>query len=86
MHFRIEALKAGVSLVHLLRFLLADVAFHVTPLSDTSHYEVALSFLPPKDMCDLSVLDVMYYCIEALRAGDSLAHLLMFLLVDVATK
>jgi len=57
MNSRIEALKAGETLVHQIKFLLADVANQETPDIDTSRYELDFPILPPKGECDLSVLD-----------------------------
>jgi len=57
MNSRIEALKAGETLIHQIKFLLADVANQETPDIDTSRYALDFPVLPPKGECDLSVLD-----------------------------
>jgi len=57
MNSRIETLKAGETLIHQIKFLLADVANQETPDIDTSRYELDFPILPPKGECDLSVLD-----------------------------
>jgi len=56
MNSRIEALKAGETLVHQIKFLLADVANQETPDIATRRYELDFPILPPKGLCDLSVL------------------------------
>jgi len=57
MDSRIEALKAGETLIHQIKFLLADVANQETPDIDTSRYALDFPTLPPKGQCDLTVLD-----------------------------
>jgi len=57
MNARIENFKAGETLIHQIKFLLADVAEQETPAIATSRYELDFPVLPPKGLCDLSVLD-----------------------------
>jgi len=56
MNQRIEAFRAGETLVHQIKFLLADTATQETPPIVTSRYELNFPTLPPKGECDLSVL------------------------------
>jgi len=49
--------KAGETIIHQIKFLLAEVAVQETPPIDTSRYEIDIPTLPPKGVCDLSVLD-----------------------------
>jgi len=58
---RIENYKAGETLVHQIKFLLAEVAVQETPAIDTSRYEILFPTLPPKGKCDLSVLDSSFW-------------------------
>ena len=60
MLFRIEALKVGGSLVHLLMFLLADAAYYEAPVMNTSRYEIAFPNLPPEEEHDLCALNVIF--------------------------
>merc|ERR1719203_1913449 len=54
---RIEAFKAGETLVQQIKFLLADSTTRETPEVDTSRFEVQFPALPDKGPCDLSPLD-----------------------------
>jgi len=56
MEDRIEAFKAGETLVHQIKFLLGDVATQETPAIVTSRYEIDIPSLPPKGVCDLEPL------------------------------
>jgi len=56
MESRIENFKAGETIVHLIKFLLADVKDHEVPPIVTSRYELDFPTLPPKAECDLGVL------------------------------
>jgi len=56
MSARIDNYRAGQTLVHQIKFLLADVQDQTTPAIATSRYEVDFPILPPKGECDLSVL------------------------------
>merc|ERR1719384_1902258 len=57
MNNRIEVKKAGDTLTHQIRFLLAEVAEQQTPPIDTARYQIAFPELPSKGLCDLSPLD-----------------------------
>jgi len=54
---RIEAYKAGETIVHQVKFLLAEVADQATPAISTLRYQIAYPEVPPKPECDLSLLD-----------------------------
>jgi len=53
---RIEVFKAGETLIHQIKFLLADVTNQETPDIDSSRFELDIPTLPEKGVCDLSVL------------------------------
>merc|ERR1719188_2234189 len=54
---RIEAFKAGETLVQQVKFLLAESPTRETPEVDTSRFVVNFPALPDKGPCDLSPLD-----------------------------
>jgi len=56
MNQRIEAFKAGETLVHQIKFLLGDEKNQETPAIVSSRYELDFPTLPPKGECDLGVL------------------------------
>jgi len=70
MNQRIEAFKAGETLVHQIKFLLADTATQETPPIATSRYEMDFPTLPPKGECDLSVLASAAWVPVVNCAGD----------------
>jgi len=57
MRMRIEAYKAGETIIHQIRFLLAQEADQATPSIDTSPYTIAFPEVPAKVACDMSALD-----------------------------
>merc|ERR1719330_2127310 len=57
MEARIENYKAGETIIHQIKFLLAEETDQETPAIATSRYEVDFPTLPPKAVCDLSLLD-----------------------------
>jgi len=56
MNQRIELFKAGETLVHQIKFLLAEEASQETPPIVASRYELAFPDLPAKGECDLGPL------------------------------
>lgn len=57
MDMRIKNFKAGETLVHQIKFLLAEVTDQETPSIATGRFELDFPSLPSKAVCDLSVLD-----------------------------
>jgi len=57
MRARIEAYKAGETIIHQIKFLLAQEADQATPAISTSRYQIAFPDVPAKQECDLSPLD-----------------------------
>jgi len=56
MNARIENYRAGQTLIHQIRFLLAEVSDQATPAIATSRFELDFPTLPEKGQCDLGVL------------------------------
>merc|ERR1719210_2996536 len=54
---RIEAYKAGETIIHQIRFLLAEEADQATPAVNTDRYQIAYPEVPAKPACDMSALD-----------------------------
>jgi len=57
MRARIEAYKAGETIKHQIRFLLATEADQATPAINTDRYTIAFPAVPAKQACDMSALD-----------------------------
>jgi len=57
MRMRIEAYKAGETIIHQIRFLLAEEADQATPAINTDVYQIAFPEVPAKPACDMSALD-----------------------------
>jgi len=57
MRMRIEAYKAGETIIHQIRFLLAQEADQATPAINTDVYQIAFPAVPAKPACDMSALD-----------------------------
>merc|ERR1719411_2032833 len=57
MRMRIEAYKAGQTIIHNIRFLLAEEADQATPAINTERYQIAFPAVPAKPDCDMSALD-----------------------------
>jgi len=57
MRMRIEAYKAGETIIHQIRFLLAEEADQATPAINTDVYQIAFPEVPAKLACDMSALD-----------------------------
>jgi len=57
MHMRIEAFKAGETIIHQIRFLLALETDQATPSINTAAYQMAFPAVPAKPACDMSALD-----------------------------
>jgi len=56
MKVRIEAYKAGETIVHKIRFLLARVSDQEVPAISTDRYQMSFEDVPPKMECDMSAL------------------------------
>jgi len=56
MKARIEAYKAGQTIIHQIGFLLGDEANQATPAINTAPYQMAFPGVPPKPPCDMSAL------------------------------
>jgi len=54
---RIEAYKAGETIIHQIKFLLAVEANQATPAINTDVYQIAFPEVPAKPACDMSALD-----------------------------
>jgi len=57
MKMRIEAFKAGETIIHQIKFLLAMVTDQTTPSINTARYQIAFPSVPAKPDCDMSALD-----------------------------
>jgi len=57
MRARIEAYKAGETIIHQIKFLLAEESNQQTPSISTSRYQIAFPAVPAKQACDFSALD-----------------------------
>jgi len=57
MNARIEAYKAGETIIHQIKFLLAQEADQATPSISTGRYHIAFPAVPAKLECDMSALD-----------------------------
>jgi len=58
---RIEIHKAGETLIHQVRFLLAEEEKQETPPVDSSRYELDFPVLDAKGVCNLDILDAAYW-------------------------
>jgi len=54
---RIEGYKAGETIIHQIKFLLAEAADQTTPSINTALYHIAFPAVPAKIQCDMSALD-----------------------------
>jgi len=54
---RIEAYKAGETIIHQIKFLLATEPDQATPAINTDIYQIAFPAVPAKPACDMSALD-----------------------------
>jgi len=57
MNMRIEAYKAGETIIHKIKFLLALVSDQAVPAISTDEYQMTFPNVPAKRECDMSALD-----------------------------